>query len=229
MVRILHYIGQLQFGGSQAFVMEIYRKIDKEKVQFDFVVFTNEKSGYYQEIIQLGGRVFESPQFNGRNYFEFITWWNQFFSLHPEYKVFHSHVRSVAALCISIAHKYGCYAIAHSHSTSNGRGIKAIIKNIMQFPIRYQADYMFACSEEAGEWLYGKNIAKRKNYRVIPNAIDAVRFNFDQDKRKQVRAELNIEDKFVVGYGLDFDQQYRNLPYIGVVKFDETEKESAKL
>ena len=28
---------------------------------------------------------------------------------------------------------------------------------------------------------------------------------------------------------LDFDQQYRNLPYIGVVKFDETEKESAKL
>ena len=69
MVRILHYIGQLQFGGSQAFVMEIYRKIDKEKVQFDFVVFTNEKSGYYQEIIQLGGRVFESPQFNGRNYF----------------------------------------------------------------------------------------------------------------------------------------------------------------
>ena len=187
MVRILHYIGQLQFGGSQAFVMEIYRKIDKEKVQFDFVVFTNEKSGYYQEIIQLGGRVFESPQFNGRNYFEFKTWWNRFFSLHPEYKVFHSHVRSVAALCISIAHKYGCYAIAHSHSTSNGRGIAAIVKNVMQFPIRYRADYMFACSEEAGEWLYGKNIAKRKNYRVIPNAIDAVRLNFDQDKRKQVR------------------------------------------
>ena len=200
MTRVLHYIGLLQFGGSQSFVMEIYRKIDREKLQFDFVTFPNEKSGYYQEIIQLGGKVFESPQFNGRNYFEFITWWNQFFSLHPEYKVFHSHVRSVAALCISIAHKYGCYAIAHSHSTSNGRGIKAIIKNIMQFPIRYQADYMFACSEEAGEWLYGKNIAKRKNYRVIPNAIDAARFNFDQDKRKQVRAELNIEDKFVVGH-----------------------------
>lgn len=31
---------------------------------------------------------------------------------------------------------------------------------------------------------------------------------------------FKIEDKFVVGYGLDYDQQYRNLPYIGVVEFD---------
>lgn len=31
---------------------------------------------------------------------------------------------------------------------------------------------------------------------------------------------FNIPDEFVVGYGLDYDQKYRNLPYIGVVKFD---------
>ena len=31
---------------------------------------------------------------------------------------------------------------------------------------------------------------------------------------------FQIEDKFVVGYGLDYDQQYRNLPYIGMVEFD---------
>jgi len=29
-----------------------------------------------------------------------------------------------------------------------------------------------------------------------------------------------IPDEFVVGYGLDYDQLYRNLPYIGIVKFD---------
>ena len=32
---------------------------------------------------------------------------------------------------------------------------------------------------------------------------------------------FQIPDKFVVGYGLDYDQHYRNLPYIGVVEFDE--------
>lgn len=31
---------------------------------------------------------------------------------------------------------------------------------------------------------------------------------------------FNIPDEFVVGYGLDYDQKYRNLPYIGVVEFD---------
>ncbi len=39
----------------------------------------------------------------------------------------------------------------------------------------------------------------------------------------QVQVEyrgFQIEDKFVVGYGLDYDQHYRNLPYIGVVEFD---------
>ena len=32
---------------------------------------------------------------------------------------------------------------------------------------------------------------------------------------------FQIPDKFVVGYGLDYDQKYRNLPFIGVVEFVE--------
>ena len=32
---------------------------------------------------------------------------------------------------------------------------------------------------------------------------------------------FNIQDEFVVGYGLDYDQKYRNLPYIGVVEFED--------
>lgn len=31
---------------------------------------------------------------------------------------------------------------------------------------------------------------------------------------------FQIPDEFVVGYGLDYDQKYRNLPYIGIVEFD---------
>lgn len=47
----------------------------------------------------------------------------------------------------------------------------------------------------------------------------------DKPERRQVEAEadyvgFSIPDEFVVGYGLDYDQKYRALPYIGVVEFD---------
>lgn len=200
MVRVLHYIGLLQFGGSQSFVMEIYRKIDRSKLQFDFVTFPNEKSGFYDEIRNMGGKVFEAPQYNGKNHFEFVKWWNNFFDEHPEYKIVHLHVRSVATICIRIAHKYGCYAIAHSHSTSNGSGVAAMVKGVMQLPIRFQADYLFACSDIAGKWLYGSNVGRSKKYKVIKNAIDAKRFDFDREMRVAVRKSLHVEDKLVIGH-----------------------------
>lgn len=48
----------------------------------------------------------------------------------------------------------------------------------------------------------------------------------DKPERRVVDVNVDytgfqIPDEFVVGYGLDYDQRYRNLPYIGIVKFDE--------
>lgn len=48
----------------------------------------------------------------------------------------------------------------------------------------------------------------------------------DKPERRVVEVNVDytgfkIPDKFVVGYGLDYDQKYRNLPYIGVVEFDD--------
>ena len=46
----------------------------------------------------------------------------------------------------------------------------------------------------------------------------------DRRTAKNVKVDYcgyEIPDEFVVGYGLDFDQKYRNLPYIGVVKFED--------
>jgi len=47
----------------------------------------------------------------------------------------------------------------------------------------------------------------------------------DKPERREVNVDIDyvgftIPDKFVVGYGLDYDQKYRNLPYVGVVEFD---------
>lgn len=47
----------------------------------------------------------------------------------------------------------------------------------------------------------------------------------DKPERREVEVAVDytgftIPDKFVVGYGLDYDQKYRNLPYIGVISFE---------
>lgn len=200
-IRVLQVLGGLEAGGAETFVMNLYRKIDKSKVQFDFVKHITHKGVFEDEIHQMGGKIYQCPRYTGKNHFSYCKWWNNFFEEHPEYHVIHGHVRSTAAIYLKIAKNHGLVTIAHSHSTSNGSGIAAIVKDVMQLPIRYQADYLFACSDKAGKWLFGEKALTRSNYRMIPNGIDLKRFAFCEEKRQQMRQELGIaEDTFVLGH-----------------------------
>ena len=63
-------------------------------------------------------------------------------------------------------------------------------------------------------------ILKERNPRSL-----AVTTLLDKPSRREVEVHVDytgfeIEDKFVVGYGLDYDQSYRDLPFIGVVELD---------
>lgn len=201
MIRVLQYIGSLEMGGSQAFVMEIYRKIDKNKIQFDFITFPGERGVYYDEIRSLGGKIYECPKLRGYNIFSFLRWWSCFFKSHSEYRILHGHIRSTASLYMSVAKKYGVKCIAHSHSSSNGHGIKALVKNILQYPLRYIADYLFACSDKAGIWLYGEKAFNGPKYGFIPNCIDIDSFRFSLDKRNDLRESYHISpDTFLIGH-----------------------------
>ena len=201
MTRILHYIGSLDFGGSQSFVMELYRKIDRTKLQFDFVVFPNESGGIEDEIRALGGNIFVCPRYSGKNHFVFCKWWKTFLNEHPEYRVVHGHVRSCASIYLPIAKRAGLITIAHSHSTSNGRGTSAVVKAILQFPIRYIADHLFSCSDIAGIWLYGKKATGSPKYKMVPNCVEISRFSYSERNRSSVREEFNIpKDALVIGH-----------------------------
>lgn len=200
-IRILHVLGSLDRGGAETMIMNIYRNIDRSKIQFDFIVHTNEKCDYNDEILEYGGKIFNIPRYTGKNHFKYKRAWIEFFNSYPQYKVIHGHMRSTASIYLRIAKKYGLVTIAHSHSTaSRGNVLEKIVKKIMQFPIRYRADYLFACSNEAGKWLFGRNSIKKDNYKVIKNAIDIEKYTFNEVKRSEIRKKLNIQNKFVVGH-----------------------------
>ncbi|WP_207653845.1 glycosyltransferase family 1 protein [Tepidibacter mesophilus] len=200
MIRVLQVIGSLNNGGSQAMIMNLYRNIDRSKIQFDFIIDRENELFFAQEIKALGGKIYILPTFNFKNILEYPKAWNKFFKEHPEYNIIHGHVRSTASIYLRIAKKYGLTAIAHSHSTSSGTGFSAIVKNILQYKIRYIADYFFACSKSAGIWLFGEKVFKEDNFYILKNAIDINSFIYDEKKRIEKRKELNIEGKFVIGH-----------------------------
>lgn len=199
MIRVLHFIGSLNTGGSQVMLLNLYKTINREKINFDFVVQSKKELFYRDEISSFGGKIYFLPPFKIGSITSFIYHWYTFLKDHPEYKIIHGHVRSTASIYLLIAKFLKRKTIIHSHSTNNGTGFHSFIKKILQFPIRYISDYFFSCSKTAGIWLFGKRIVSKKNFYIIKNAIDVNRFFFDLDKRNEIRNKLNIGDNFLIG------------------------------
>ena len=187
MIRILQMIGSLNVGGSQTMILNIYRNIDREQMQFDFILDHPDETYFADDVKALGGRIFTLPVFRGTNAGEVRRDWNNFLYSHPDYHVLHSHVRSYASLYLPVAKKHGLKTIIHSHNISNGTGMTATVKDILQKPLRYQADVLMACSTEAGRWLYGDKAVQSDRFLFVPNAVDTSLFRPDSEKRLRTR------------------------------------------
>ena len=199
-LQIVQVLGRMDRGGAETMVMNLYRQVDKSKIQFVFVVHTNDRCSYDEEIENLGGKIYHVPRYKGKNHFIYKKWWKDFFVGHPQYKILHSHIRSTASIYLPIAKKNGVTTIVHSHSTSNGKGISAVVKKVMQYPIRYQADYFFGCSQIGGEWLFGKRIVKGSRYYTLQNAINIDNYDVNSITRNKIRKQFGVEEKVLFGH-----------------------------
>ncbi len=213
-MRILQVFGCLDRGGAETMIMEIYRHIDRTRIQFDFVVHTDRKCAFDDEIESLGGRIYRVPHFSGLHIIGYRKSWKKLFKEHPEWRIVHGHMRSTAAVFLSEAKKHGRYTIAHSHNTSSGKGLQNIVKDSLQKRIKKIADYFMACSEAAGEWLFGKQVTQSCNYSVLKNAIDTSRFSFNEAVRKRVRDDLGINSKIVIGHIGSYLTEQKNQSYL---------------
>ena len=124
-IRILHVIGVMNRGGAESMIMNLYREIDKTKVQFDFVEHSNERAVFDDEIEKFGGRIYRCPKFVGKNYFAYKKWWDEFFENEgKDYQIIHGHIGSTAAIYLKCAKKKEKYTIAHSHNTKGDWSLK---------------------------------------------------------------------------------------------------------
>lgn len=206
-IRILHVIGIMNRGGAETMIMNLYRHIDREKVQFDFVEGSSEPAVFDEEIQKLGGRIFRCPRYNGKNHLAYTKWWNDFFKEHrQQYAVVHGHIGSTAAIYLGIAKKHGIYTVAHSHSMINRISMRNILYVLFSYPTRFVANRFFACSKEAGISRYGRRIGDDSTRCILlRNAINLNCFSFEKKKRDEWRSALNLENHLVVGHVGRFD------------------------
>ena len=197
-IRVLHIVNSMGFGGIQSFLINLYRNINQEQVQFDFMIHVPCNDGFEDEIRSLGGRIYYQQPPRIRNIVGYISDVKQFLKEHQEYRIVHIHLRTVAAIWSREAKCKGQITVVHSHSTTNGYGFNGAIKNVIQFPIRWTADYFMGCSVAANEWMFGKKIAHSNRCTVLNNGIEIENFRFNPEKRRHIRASLGIDDNVTV-------------------------------
>lgn len=213
--RVLHVVPNMNSGGIENLIMNIYRKIDRDKLQFDFIVHYNKKGVFDDEIEQLGGKIYRFPVMENKNLLKYIKNLNKFFKTHKEYKVVHGHMASLAYIYLGVAKKNGVpVRIAHSHGTSHLKSLKGYCKYIMFKFAKYNANYYYACSTEAGIYLFGKN----SEFEFIPNAIELDKFSYSEKIRKEVRKELKLDNKIVIGHVGRFNLQKNHNFLIDIFK-----------
>lgn len=199
MLRVLHVIGKMGVGGAETMLMNLYRNIDRTKVQFDFVVHTSERQFYDDEILMLGGKIFRTQRYNVTNYSSYKRYWDRFFDKHPEYRIVHGHINSSAAVYLSCAKKHGRVAVVHSHNTkSPEKNMRAYASRLVAYPLRYIADYYFACSRQAGIDRFGKRVVSSKRFWVLNNAINADKYGFNGRIRDEMRKKNHIDSDCVI-------------------------------
>ena len=198
---VLHVVGRLDIGGAESRIMDLYRNIDREKVQFHFVQHTSDRCAFEEEVERLGGKVYSVPRFNVKNYISYKKAWKNLFQAHPEIKVVQGHMTSTAAIYLPIAQKAGVeITIAHARSAGVDPGLKGYLTRLLRRNLYEKCDYRFTCSEMAGESVFGDQKQISRKAIFIPNAIEVDKFKFDQETRDRIRYELGLKDKFVIGH-----------------------------
>ena len=202
-IRVLHVVTHMNRGGLETMLMNYYRNIDRNQLQFDFLVHRDKRADYDDEIEKLGGKIYRLPPLNPIN-IAYRKKLRLFFENHPEYKIVHSHLDCMSAIPLKAAKKAGVpVRIAHSHNINQDKNIKYLIKLFYKRFIAKYATHLIACGAEAGTWMFCN-----KPFSVIKNAIDSQQYRFDQNLYYSERIKLGLtSDDILIGHVGRFSPQ----------------------
>lgn len=223
MIRILQLPGSIDLDdGRMSAIMNVYRRIDRKKIQFDFAATKKSNLTFETEIKKLGGRVYtlsedESSLSNIRKLVKRLL-------QNTNYKYLHYHSISPWGCSLGLAHRYDTKVIVHSHSAGLSDSlIKKVRNRIFSINIPLFSDKRIAVSTEAGETLFLK-----QNFTLIPNSINPNKFVFNQNSRIEIRKQLNLDNTKKVVAIIGHIYKVKNQKF-GITVFNELLKNDSNL
>lgn len=197
-IKVAQVIGKGNNGGVESMIINLYKFIDRDKIQFDFFLENECVTINKENVKALGGNFYIIPSYkHPLRYMKVLT---KLFK-DNKYDIVHSNMNTLSFFTLRAAKKAGInLRIAHSHSTSNKKEkMRNLIKNILKhFSKIYSTDYL-ACGELAGKWLFGEKTYNNGKVLVVNNGVDYDRFKFNSLLRSEGRKFLDLNDEFVVG------------------------------
>lgn len=192
MKKVAQMLYMFSMGGVENFLMNMYRNVDRNEYQFDFILQVDYEGYFEKEIESMGAKIFRIPRFEKHPIKHIVALYR--ILKNGNYIAFHRHTaNSVVFYDMIIAKCAGIKTrIAHSHSTTHEH---KIINYLSRPFLKMFSTKNLACGIEAGKWLYGKG-----KFEVLNNGIDVQKFCFNDNMRKVYRQKLNINDKIVIGH-----------------------------
>ena len=209
--------------GLETLIMNIYRNVDNNKIQFDFAVQTTDICFYDYEILKLGGRIIPHPK-PRQGLKKYQKALETTLLQYGPYDAIHSHVLFFTGVVLSVAKKRKIpIRIAHSHNTNDSKDKsiwRLIYRRIMRQRILKNATHLIGCSRQACEYVFGKSVSKSGLAKHFPNGIDITKYeNLIRDKRYLTNELKLASDTTLIGHIGRFTKQ-KNHVFIVKVFFE---------
>lgn len=229
-IRVLYVLSDTMYrGGTEAFIMNYYRHIDKNRVQIDFIYQGDEVGVYDTELLSGGSRIYHIP-FKTKHPIQFTKMIARIIK-EGQYKIVHSQMDAMGVWPLSIAWYCGVpMRIAHSHNTyyQTKNPVKKMCNFFAKLLLRKCATDFYACGYEAGVFMFGKRRMAEGDALVIHNAIDLQHYQYSDNERKTIREEFGITDEIIIGHVGQFREQKNHRKIVEVfaelAKFDNKYK-----
>ena len=227
MIRVAIIMGKMHAGGKKNLVMEYYRHIDRNKIQFDFLCDADSNSVPKDEIEALGGRVYIIPPY--QNILANMSEMKRIF-IENKYLVVHGYNSTMNLFAMLVGKQCGIpIRINESISMGHKKDSKNLFKSILRpFSSCFATHYM-SNGEECGRWQFGNKLFDAGMVTVFKTVIDTEKHKYEPELREKCRKEYGLEDNVVIGHIGRFTAQKNTLFIIDIFNEIAKREQRAKL